>query len=49
MTLPCEDDSKLVEVGTVAHVDDEKGVDNSLMQICTRFDQDFEVDVHARF
>ena len=34
MTLPCEDDnSKLVEVGTVAHVDDEKGVDNSLAQI----------------
>ena len=34
VTLPCEDDnSKLVEVGTVAHVDDEKGVDNSLMQI----------------
>ena len=31
VTLPCEDDnSKLVEVGTV---DDEKGVDNSLMQI----------------
>ena len=34
MTLPCEDDnSKLVEVFTVAHVDDEKRVDNSLVQI----------------
>ena len=37
MTLACEDDnSKLVEVVTVAHVDnvdDEKHVDNSLVQI----------------
>ena len=34
MSLPCEDDnSKLVEVGTDAHVDDEKCVDNSLVQI----------------
>ena len=34
MTLPCEDDnSKLVEVFTVAHVVDEKRVDNSLVQI----------------
>ena len=34
MTLACEDDnSKLVEVVTVAHVDDEKRVDNSLVQI----------------
>ena len=33
-TLACEDgDSKLVEVITVAHVDDEKCVDNSLVQI----------------
>ena len=33
MTLPCEDDnSKLVEVVTVAHVDDENCVD-SLVQI----------------
>ena len=28
------DNSKLVEVVTVAHVDDEKHVDNSLVQIC---------------
>ena len=34
MTLACEDDnSKLVDVVTVAHVDDEKRVDNSLVQI----------------
>ena len=34
MTLAYEDDnSKLVEVVTVAHVDNEKRVDNSLVQI----------------
>ena len=34
VTLACDDDnSKLVEVVTVAHVDDEKCVDNSLVQI----------------
>ena len=34
MTLASEDDnSKLVEVVTVAHVDDEKRVDNSVVQI----------------
>ena len=34
MTLACEDDnSKLVEVVTVAQVDNEKHVDNSLVQI----------------
>ena len=34
MTLACEDDdSKLVEIVTVTHVDDEKRVDNSLVQI----------------
>ena len=34
MTLAREDDnSKLVDVVTVAHVDDEKRVDNSLVQI----------------
>ena len=34
MTLACEDDnSKLVEVVTVVNVDDEKRVDNSLVQI----------------
>ena len=58
MTLAFEDVySKLVEVATVAHVDD----DNSLVQtLSTRvqglvkilklmFRQDFEVDVQARF
>ena len=34
MTLVCEDaNSELVKVVTVAHVDDEKRVDNSLVQI----------------
>ena len=34
VTLACDDDnSKLVEVVTVAHVDNEKRVDNSLVQI----------------
>ena len=34
MNLACEDDnSKLVEVVNVPHVDDEKRVDNSLLQI----------------
>ena len=34
MTLACEDDnSKLVEVVTVTHVDDEKRADSSLVQI----------------
>ena len=34
VTLACEvDNLKLVEVVTVAHVDDEKPVDNSLVQI----------------
>ena len=34
LTLACEDgNSKLVEVVTVADVDDEKRVDNSLLQI----------------
>ena len=34
MTLACEDDnSKLVEVVTVTHVDDEKRVDIGLVQI----------------
>ena len=34
VTLACEDaNSKLVEVVTVANVDDEKRVDNSLVQI----------------
>ena len=48
VTLAFEDVySKLVEVVTVAHVDD----DNSLVQtLSTRgFGQDFEVDVQARF
>ena len=50
---------------TAAHVDDEKCVDNSLVQVCSlviksgfcsdfehnnsRFGQDIEVDVQARF
>ena len=35
MTLACEDaNSKLVEVVTVADVDDEDRVGNSLLQIC---------------
>ena len=34
MTLACEDDnSKLVEIVIVTHVDDEKRVDDSLVQI----------------
>ena len=34
MTLACEDgNSKLVEVVTVVEVDDEKRVDNNVMQI----------------
>ena len=34
MTLACEDDSsKFVKVATVVDVDDEKRVDNSLVQI----------------
>ena len=34
MSLACEDgNSKLVEIVTVAHVDDEKRVDDSLLQI----------------
>ena len=34
MNLACEDDnSKLVEVVNVPHVDDEKRADNSLVQI----------------
>ena len=68
MTLACEDGNlKLVEVVTVVEVDDEKRVDNSLVQIwkvnfghkvkfcldfedkVSRFVQDFEVDVQARF
>ena len=65
MTLACEDgNSKLVEVVTVVEVDDEKRVDNSLVQIwklkfgpkiiffqtlSSRFGQDFEVEVQARF
>ena len=40
MTLACKDaNSKLVEVVTVADVDDEDHVGNSLLQICgLRFD-----------
>ena len=62
MTLVCEDDnSKLVEVVTVAHVDAEDHVCNSLLQIweltfghkafvqSTRVGQDFEVEVQQDF
>ena len=65
MTLAFEDaNSKLVEVVTVADVDDDDRVGNSLLQIwklrfglkakffqtfCTRFGQDFEIEVQARF
>ena len=64
MTLACEDaNSKLVEIVTVADVDAEDHVGNSLLQIweltfgpktfvqtlSTRFGQDFEVEVQARF
>ena len=64
MTLACKDAySKIVEVVTVADVDDENRVDNSLLQIwklrfgnktfvqtfSTRFGQEFEVEVQARF
>ena len=67
-TLAYKDaNSKLVEVFTVAQVDDEIRVDNSFVQIwkvkfdhhlsfcsdfehkVSRFGQDFEVDVQARF
>ena len=61
------DNSKIVEIVTVAHVDHQKHVDNILVQIwkvilviklsfcadfdhkVSRFGQDFEVDVQARF
>ena len=62
MTLACEDgNSKLVKVVTVVEVDDEKRVDNSLVQIwkvsfcsdfehkVSKFGQDFEVDLQAEF
>ena len=69
MTLVCEDgNSRLIEVVTVVEVDDEKHVDNSLVQIwkinfghkvkffcsvpedkVSRFVQDFEVEISARF
>ena len=59
MPLACEDaNSKLVEVVTVADVSDEDRVGNSSLQIWklrfvqtlgTRFGQDFEVEVQARF
>ena len=65
LTLAREDgNSKLVEVVTVADVNDEDRVGNSLSQIlelrfghkakllfrlCTRFGQDFEIEVRARF
>ena len=48
VTLACEDaNSKLVEVVTVAPVDAEDHVGNSLLQ--HKVGQDFEVEVQARF
>ena len=66
MTLACEEaNSKIVEVVTVADVDNEDCVGKSLLQIwklrfghktktfvqtfSTRFGQEFEVEVQARF
>ena len=59
VTLACEADNlKLVEVVTVADVDDENRVGSSLLQIwklrfgqtlSTRFGQGLEVEVQARF
>ena len=61
VTLACEDaNSKLFDVVTVADVDDEDRVGNSLLQISKlrfgqkakllfRFGQDFDVEVEARF
>ena len=51
VTLACEDaNSKLFDVVTVADVDEEDRVGNSLLQISKlRFSQDFEVEVQARF
>ena len=66
LILACEDAySKLSKVVTIADVDSEKRVDNSLVQIwklkfgpkiifffqtlSSRFGQDFEVEVQARF
>ena len=51
MTLACEDgNSKLVEVVTVADVDDEARVGNSLVQIWElSFCSEFEHKVWSRF
>ena len=50
MTLACEEaNSKLVDVVTVADVENKDRVGNSLLQICRMFGQDFEVDIHTRF
>ena len=56
MTLACEDaNSKLVDVVTVADVDDEKRFDAIFMQICklkfgheAKFCSDFELKVWSR-
>ena len=57
--MACEyDNSKLVEVVTVADVDNEKRYDDTFMQIwklnfvqtlSTRFGQEFKVEVQANF
>ena len=55
MTLACEDvNSKLIDVVTVADVDAEKHVGfgskvNFFQTLSTRFVQDFEVELQARY
>ena len=51
MTLACEDDnSTLVEIVAVAHVDDEKRVENNLVQIWkVKFGQVFDQTLSTRF
>ena len=50
MTLACEDaNSKLVDVVTVAEVDDEQRIANILVEILTlKIVQDIEVEVWSR-
>ena len=50
MTLACEDaNSKLVDVVTVAEVDDEQHIANILVEILTlKIVQDIEVEVWSR-
>ena len=49
MTLACEHDNS-TEVVTVAYVDDEKRVDNSLVQVCSLvIKSSFCSDKYSRF